>query len=299
MKIFLGLAFIVVLALSVFYFVGQWPQEETQTVTYLSEEIGLSFEYPADYFLEKRTLGTGERLQYAIVLAEDTEENRRVFAGEEPGREGPPTITISIFQNNLDNYTTNGWIRGTSFSNFKLSDGVLRETTVDGEPALAYGATGLYENDNVVIARGDFVYMFTVFYLSEDDRIRADFSKLLDTTRFLNEPQVGEKSDLIILDEPKSGDIVESPFTISGKARGYWYFEASFPVEVVAETGEQLVIVPVQADGEWMTEEFVPFQASISIQHPYSGPARLILHRDNPSGLPENDASLSVPIVIQ
>ncbi|MDP2650452.1 MAG: Gmad2 immunoglobulin-like domain-containing protein [bacterium] len=291
---------IAILAWYAFYFVNQGPQKETQTVTYSSEELGLAFMYPADYLLEERTLGGGERLQYAIVLAEDSEENRRVFAGEEPGREGPPTITISIFQNNLDNYTTRGWIRDTSFSNFKLSDGQLRETTVGNEPALAYSATGLYENDNVVIARDDFVFMFTVFYLSPDDRIRADFNELLGTVAFLNEPQAGEKDDLIVLQSPKPGDIVTSPLTVRGKARGMWYFEATFPIVLTDWDGKIIAQWYAQADGDWMTEEFVPFEGTLEFEKPEFGErGTLILRKDNPSGLPEHDDALEIPIFFE
>ncbi len=55
----------------------------------------------------------------------------------------------------------------------------------------------------------------------------------------------------------------------------------------------------VQAQGEWMTEEFVPFSSPITIPGEYRGPARLILHRDNASGLPEHDKSVSIPITIE
>ncbi len=44
-----------------------------------------------------------------------------------------------------------------------------------------------------------------------------------------------EKSDLIRLSSPRPGEVVTSPLTIRGEARGYWFFEASFPVEFVDE----------------------------------------------------------------
>ncbi|MDZ4226851.1 MAG: hypothetical protein U1D26_00035, partial [Patescibacteria group bacterium] len=96
----------------------------------------------------------------------------------------PPTITITIFQNNLDNYTTRGFVEGTNFSNFKLSDGNTTELSVGGEAGLKYSATGLYENDNVVVALPSYVYMFTAFYNSPTDRIRADFEDVLRSVEF-------------------------------------------------------------------------------------------------------------------
>lgn len=106
-------------------------------------------------------------------------------------------------------------------------------------------------------------------------------------------------ADRIVVDTPLPGGTVGNTFTVSGKARGGWYFEASFPLSVVSSANAQLVEMPVQATGDWMTSEFVPFTASVSVPASYKGPATLILHNDNASGLPENDASISIPIVIQ
>lgn len=103
--------------------------------------------------------------------------------------------------------------------------------------------------------------------------------------------------DMITLDLIKPGVNVLPNFTVTGQARGMWFFEASFPIEVLDKDGNQLTMVVAQADGEWMTENFVPFSANVSVGG-YSGPATLILRKDNPSGLPEHDASVSIPIVI-
>lgn len=84
---------------------------------------------------------------------------------------------------------------------------------------------------------------------------------------------------------------------IEGAARGYWFFEASFPVEIVDAFDNQLTSVsPATAQSEWMTTEFVPYVAEINLTTPYSGPAKIILHKDNPSGEPERDASLMYEI---
>lgn len=105
-------------------------------------------------------------------------------------------------------------------------------------------------------------------------------------------------STMIQVTAPLAGQTVAPVFTLSGQARGPWYFEASFPIEILDPNGARLLMVPVQAQGEWMTTEFVPFSTQVSVPN-YRGPATLILHKDNPSGMPENDASISMPIVIQ
>ena len=106
-------------------------------------------------------------------------------------------------------------------------------------------------------------------------------------------------TDLIVVDLPTPGAVTGKEFRVSGKARGYWFFEASFPIEVLDKDGNQLFIGPVQADGEWMTENFVPFKVDIKVPETYIGKATVILRNDNPSGMPENDKSVSFPITIE
>lgn len=109
-----------------------------------------------------------------------------------------------------------------------------------------------------------------------------------------------EKSDLIRLDYPRPNQIIESPLTITGEARGNWYFEADFPVVLVDWDGLIIAEGIAQAQGDWMTEEFVPFIATLEFEYPsYKNNGALILQKDNPSGLPENDDALEIPVLFK
>jgi hypothetical protein len=103
-------------------------------------------------------------------------------------------------------------------------------------------------------------------------------------------------NDLIRVQSPQANALVSSPLSLVGEARGNWYFEASFPVELVDDNGFMLAQAPVQAKGEWMTTEFVPFEQTLSFAKPSTPTGRLILHKDNPSGLPQYDDSITVPV---
>ena len=105
-------------------------------------------------------------------------------------------------------------------------------------------------------------------------------------------------SEMVQITSPLSGASVPKTFTVKGEARGTWYFEASFPIKVNDAGGTMVGSGIAQAQGEWMTTEFVPFSAPVVVTN-YSGPATLVLLRDNPSGLPEYDDAVSIPIVIQ
>ncbi len=114
---------------------------------------------------------------------------------------------------------------------------------------------------------------------------------------------IDSKADLITIDTPVPLGIVESPLTIVGEARGTWFFEASFPVTITNWDGLIIGEGYATADGEWMTEDFVPFTANIEFTNPYNvgdpdfmKNGALILQKDNPSGLPENDDALEIPI---
>lgn len=128
-----------------------------------------------------------------------------------------------------------------------------------------------------------------ITWLSDRDRTPAPI---------VNNPQVEEEEIVEVkVDHPKANALVGSPLIVTGEARGTWFFEASLPLKLVDEEGTVIAEGPAQAQGEWMTEEFVPFAASLRfIRTPKSETGTLIVSKDNPSGLPENDKSISVPV---
>ena len=110
---------------------------------------------------------------------------------------------------------------------------------------------------------------------------------------------INSSADLIMVDLPFPGAVVGKEFSVIGKARGNWFFEASFPFDLRDPSGKIIAQSYAQAEGEWMTTEFVPFKGEIKVPISYIGPATLVLMKDNPSGLPEHDASISFPINIE
>lgn len=95
---------------------------------------------------------------------------------------------------------------------------------------------------------------------------------------------------------PKENDSVTSPLHVSGKARGTWYFEASFPVTILDANKKILAKVPVQAKGEWMTEDFVEFEGDITFLAPTTDTGVVIFENDNPSGDPARAKSIEIPV---
>lgn len=115
---------------------------------------------------------------------------------------------------------------------------------------------------------------------------------------------IDAKADLITVSSPVGMSVISSPVTLSGQARGNWFFEGSAPVALTNWDGLIIAEGFVTAQGEWMTTEFVPFSGNLTFTSPYkTGDAdfmkrgTLIFKKDNPSGLSENDDALEIPVL--
>ncbi len=104
------------------------------------------------------------------------------------------------------------------------------------------------------------------------------------------------EDDTIIITSPRAQSLVEPGFTVTGLARGSWYMEGTFPVELVGSDGTVLATGAASTNDDWMTEDFVPFEVSMTWEPTALSQANLILHKANPSGMPENDAEVAIPV---
>ena len=105
----------------------------------------------------------------------------------------------------------------------------------------------------------------------------------------------GSVNENIHVLHPAANAIVKSPLMLQGEARGNWYFEASFPVRLLDAQGKEIAVTQARAQGDWMTTEFVPFTATLNFTT-IAEQGMLVLEKDNPSGLPQNAASIVIPV---
>ena len=106
-----------------------------------------------------------------------------------------------------------------------------------------------------------------------------------------------EKTNLIRVNVPRPNQTINSPLMIEGEARGIWFFEGDFPVKLLDQNDNVVAVGIASAQGEWMTEDFVPFTVMLEFNAPSDKKGKLVLIKDNPSGLPENDNQLVVPVI--
>jgi hypothetical protein len=103
-------------------------------------------------------------------------------------------------------------------------------------------------------------------------------------------------NERIRVTSPAPDRLITSPLTVAGEARGMWYFEASFPLAILDADRAEIAQSHAEAQGEWMTEDFVPFVGTVEFVAPTSDTGFVVFKKDNPSGLPEHDASVEIPV---
>ncbi|PJE76160.1 hypothetical protein COV04_01355 [Candidatus Uhrbacteria bacterium CG10_big_fil_rev_8_21_14_0_10_48_11] len=103
-------------------------------------------------------------------------------------------------------------------------------------------------------------------------------------------------NSMVRLTAPQVNAVITNPLVISGEAKSNWFFEASFPIRLLSSNGTVIANGIAEAKGDWMTEAFVPFSATLHFVTPPTGTGMLVLQKDNPSGLAKFDDTLIVPV---
>jgi len=111
------------------------------------------------------------------------------------------------------------------------------------------------------------------------------------------EDHVSLDGDTVIIEGSLQNRLIQSPLTIRGSAPGTWFFEAVFPVVIVDWDGRIIGSGHVTSLDDWMTTEYVDFEGTIEFETPsYGDTGAIILQKENPSGLPEYDDAVEIPI---
>lgn len=110
-------------------------------------------------------------------------------------------------------------------------------------------------------------------------------------------PDRKQISELIRVEAPLPNLDIQSPYTVKGEAVGYWYFEGSFPIKLYNASDQLIAEGVAEAQGSWMTENFVPFEATLTFDAPDDERGEMVFQRANPSGLPDNEREYSLPVI--
>jgi hypothetical protein len=159
---------------------------EEQWEQYTDEKTGFTFMYrkePNGYILEESIQGEGENHVKTIVLM--LESDYKALQQSTDAREGPPVISLQIFEN-VEKVQPGVWAdRNSSISNVGLSLTDIEETVVAEANAVRYTADGLYPIDTVIIAHAGYIFMLSGSYLESSSAIREDFQPFIDSLSFI------------------------------------------------------------------------------------------------------------------
>ncbi|MFH1713296.1 MAG: GerMN domain-containing protein [Candidatus Jacksonbacteria bacterium] len=127
---------------------------------------------------------------------------------------------------------------------------------------------------------------------ANDSNIFPKEVKIDETTTPVNQD---DSQAFIKVTSPQPNDIISSPVIIVGQARGNWFFEGNFPIKILDDSAQELATGLANAQGEWMTTDFVPFKAEIEFK-PTTETGAIVLIKNNPSDKRELDDQLQIPI---
>lgn len=108
---------------------------------------------------------------------------------------------------------------------------------------------------------------------------------------------IGDKDNLIAFSIwPNSK--VHGVVSYRGVIKGGYFFEGNILIGIVDLNKKVILQSNGIAKSDWMTSGPVSFEGNIDFSKVTAGPAYLEIHNDNASGLPENNKSILIPIII-
>ena len=96
--------------------------------------------------------------------------------------EGPPMITIDVYDE-AQAPTAEAWIAQST--NWILVDKPQEHVQVDGIDGVLFYWDGLYAGKSAVVLHHNRAYVFSVNWLTTEDRLLADYEQLLSSVKWL------------------------------------------------------------------------------------------------------------------
>jgi len=104
----------------------------------------------------------------------------------------------------------------------------------------------------------------------------------------------------IVVYIPKDNQEVENPIIIKGKAKGSWFFEGQFPIDLIDTSGNILSSSVAIAESDWVTEKYINFSSELTYsKSTTTKQVIVVLHKNNSSGNPNFDKQILIPVVLK
>ncbi len=160
---------------------------EEEWLTHSEDRLQFEFTYrssPDGYTLLQPEVSEGApNFEKALLLMQKTDYADFEARKDQPG-ESPPVISVLVYRN-VESLNSREWAeKNAMLSNIQLTGGEIKEVSIAGSQGVRFLADGLYLLDTVVLARGDYVYLFSAGYLDENSVLRRDFDPFLNSVAF-------------------------------------------------------------------------------------------------------------------
>ena len=109
---------------------------------------------------------------------------------------------------------------------------------------------------------------------------------------------LGNKNDLLA-SSIVPGAKVHGILSYRGVIQGGYFFEGNILINILNSNKKVLKKSNAVAKGDWTTSGPVSFEGNIDFTGLPTGPAYFEIHNDNASGIPANDKSILIPIMIE
>jgi len=107
-------------------------------------------------------------------------------------------------------------------------------------------------------------------------------------------------SDMPAVFYPLDGQTVTSPIQISGKVPGNWFFEGSFPIQLLDSNGDVIATTIAKTSSDWATTSIIDFSATLEYPKATTTDRGIIvLKNDNPSGDPKLDKKEFIRVILK
>lgn len=118
--------------------------------TYKSQPLGVSFEYPEGYVVDKTNEqpDTGTETLRGALEVWTLADSKAIQTNKFEGTELPANVSISVYRN-PNRLSLREWVK--SRSNYFISPKNYTQQQVAGQKAIAFQSTGLYESENVAL----------------------------------------------------------------------------------------------------------------------------------------------------
>ena len=102
--------------------------------------------------------------------------------------------------------------------------------------------------------------------------------------------------DEIRITIPVFNQTLTSPFIIKGEAKGTWFFEGDFPIHLFTIDHHLITTAIASTEYDWMTESFIPFEATLSFDTPIDQNGYILIQNNNPSDNIQLNKMIRIPI---